>query len=139
MHVPATSSLLCVSAPQRFTNAKSPFIASQFALGASSPTQPYVSREVLSPHGGAHSCTKKLQQTTSVIELAEPLDTAASRDLLAAFGKYRAIEQDVWQEVTDDLARGRLQVSELSSAEMPETFVLHPSTEREGSSDGGQL
>jgi len=78
-------------------------------------------------------------QTTSVIELAEPLDTAASRDLLAAFGKYRAIEQDVWQEVTDDLARGRLQVSELSSAEVPETFVLHPSTEREGSSDGGQL
>ena len=37
-----------------------------------------------------------------MIELAEPLDTAASRDLLAAFGKYRAIEQDVWQEVTDD-------------------------------------
>ena len=103
------------------------------------PRRHYMSREALSPHGGAHSRTKKSQQTTSVIELAEPLDTAASRDLLAAFGKYRAIEQDVWQEVTDDLARGRLQVSELSSAEVPETFVLHPSTEREGSSDGGQL
>ena len=103
------------------------------------PRRHYMSREALSPHSGAHSRTKKSQQTTSVIELAEPLDTAASRDLLAAFGKYRAIEQDVWQEVTDDLARGRLQVSELSSAEVPETFVLHPSTEREGSSDGGQL
>ena len=64
---------------------------------------------------------------------------ASGASLLAAFGKYRAIEQDVWQEVTDDLARGRLQVSELSSAEVPETFVLHPSTERAGSSDGGQL
>merc|ERR1711966_273775 len=56
----------------------------------------------------------------TVIELAEPLDLEASRELMKAMEKYENIEQNVWEEVKSDLKSGNLEVPE----EVPESFLL---------------
>jgi len=57
-----------------------------------------------------------------VIELEEPLDLGASRDLLAAFNKYGDIERELWEQVGMDLVQGKAPTP--SDVKWQETFVL---------------
>ena len=65
-----------------------------------------------------------------MLELPEPLDLAASEDLLRAFNTYSKVEQDLWDDVAADLLQGKLKKTgedaAAGSSSFPDTFVLRP-------------
>ena len=73
-------------------------------------------------HSYIHNIIHTRTATQTVIELEEPLDLGASRDLLTAFNKYGDIEKELWEQVGMDLVRGKAPTP--SKAKFQETFVL---------------